>query len=102
MISCSNEKCDFYGLENGLPVHIIDEAIYEHCPTFIVATVDKFAQIPLSENPASLFGISNGKKPPDLIIQDELHLISGPLGTMTGLYEAAITSCVKKMELVQK
>ena len=91
IIRCPNNKCDFHAAQNGLPLHIIDEAIYCHLPTFIVATVDKFAQLPLSDKPAALFGITSNKKPPELIIQDELHLISGPLGTMTGIYEAAIS-----------
>ena len=96
IIQCSNNSCSFHEAENGLPLHIIDEAIYEHLPSFIVATVDKFAQIPLSEKPAALFGVSNGKNPPELIIQDELHLISGPLGTMTGIYEAAVTKLCER------
>lgn len=102
LIHCSNEECTFHGIENGLPLHIIDDAIYEHVPTFIVATVDKFAQIPLSDKPAALFGISNNKKAPELIIQDELHLISGPLGTMTGIYEAAITKLCESNGIAAK
>lgn len=86
-IKCSNSNCAF---STGLPVYLIDEEIYEHTPTFIVSTVDKFAQIALNQETSAIFGLNKNYLPPELIIQDELHLISGPLGTITGVYEAAI------------
>ena len=88
-IRCSNNECDFCNVL--LPLRLIDEEIYEYRPTFLVATVDKFAQIAIQGKTAALFATDNECLPPELIIQDELHLISGPLGTMTGIYEAAIT-----------
>ncbi len=87
LIHCSKPECEFH---EALPVYLIDEEIYEHTPSFIVATIDKFAQVALNYETTSLFGRNKGLLPPDLIIQDELHLISGPLGTITGLYEAGI------------
>lgn len=110
--------------KEGLPVVVVDEEIYRLLPTMMIATVDKFAQLPWNGRTQMLFGQVNGYcprhgfrspevedadshpkrnelpavksvshpllRPPDLIIQDELHLISGPLGSLVGLYETVI------------
>ncbi|MDF1738645.1 MAG: DISARM system helicase DrmA [Verrucomicrobiales bacterium] len=110
-ISCSNYECDF-SQGTGLPILTVDETIYRRLPCFLIATVDKFAAMPWEGRAGALFGRVNrydqkgfygptdpssmGTKMddilpgPDLIIQDELHLISGPLGTIAGVYETAI------------
>ena len=88
---CPDVRCDF---AEGLPLTVIDEEIYENPPTLLIGTVDKFAQLAWREGARSIFGISaSGEQqslPPELIIQDEFHLISGPLGSMVGLYEGVI------------
>ncbi|EXL01680.1 DNA/RNA helicase [Brucella anthropi] len=82
---CANSTCKMHGV---LPVFTVDEDVYDNRPTLLIGTADKFAQIVREKRTNSLFGVSEGS-PPDLIIQDELHLISGPLGTIAGAYEAA-------------
>ncbi|GAB2574112.1 helicase-related protein [Streptomyces capparidis] len=91
LVRCPNTGCAF-GTDLGLPVHLVDEAVYEAHPTLIIATVDKFASLPWRSATGALFNLDRGDgvKPPELIVQDELHLISGPLGTLTGLYETAV------------
>ena len=114
--------------DTGLPVVVVDEEIYRLLPSLIIATVDKFAQLPWKGETQALFGQVRQRcsrhgyvttdlastdwekpshdpkgvhqaasitpatrvRPPDLIIQDELHLISGPLGSLVGLYESAV------------
>jgi hypothetical protein len=73
-----------------LPVWTVDDSIYEKTPSLVIGTIDKFAQIARRKETRRLFGSGTGFRAPDLIIQDELHLISGPLGTLAGLYEVAI------------
>ena len=90
IVSCSNGLCYFSDKSVPMPVWSVDEDIYRECPGLVIATVDKFAQIVRSEKTGSLFGFSSSHDPPELVIQDELHLISGPLGSLTGLYEVAI------------
>ena len=80
----------------GLPVKVIDEEIYENPPTLLVGTVDKFALLPWYPESRSIFGIDRENSPPDLVIQDELHLISGPLGSMVGHYETLIEELCRR------
>jgi hypothetical protein len=90
---CVDSQC-LYSRRNGLPVHVVDQDIYEVRPSIVIGTVDKFAMMAWRPMASRLFGISrDGSRdvsPPGLIIQDELHLISGPLGSMVGLYEPVI------------
>lgn len=97
-VNCPSDVCDF---RRGLPVHLVDEAVYAHRPTLVIATVDKFASMPWRPASAALFNRDlDGVRPPELIVQDELHLISGPLGTLTGLYETAVDTLAERPKVI--
>lgn len=88
---CPDKGCHFY---ERLPLYFIDEQIYNNRPSFLIGTIDKFVQLTWNPKVRYLFGLNkDGNRelsPPNLIIQDELHLISGPLGTLSGIYETLI------------
>lgn len=116
-VRCRSRKCEFNS-KRILPIVAVDEPIYRRLPCFMIATVDKFAAMPWIGEVGKFFGRAErydqngfygpcdqpgGKAlpgghllPPDLIIQDELHLISGPLGTIAGLYEAALEELCRR------
>jgi hypothetical protein len=112
---CDNTKCNFSepdffeedNLRGAIPVNLCDETIYQHPPALLFGTVDKFAQLAHKVNGQKIgrnsdsrriFGTGNwetgkpqdGYLPPDLIIQDELHLLLGPLGSAVALFESAV------------
>jgi hypothetical protein len=100
--TCTKKHCDFGGEEgNILPCNVVDEAHYKQPPSLLIATVDKFARLTWSDKPNCFFK-KNGNRPPELIIQDELHLISGALGSIVGLYEVAIDSILASFKVYPK
>lgn len=92
LICPASGNCPFSSTKRPLPILVIDEDIYEERPTLVISTVDKLAMLAWREEAGALFGMESAASlsPPDLIIQDELHLIAGPLGSMVGLYESVI------------
>ncbi|MDX2853899.1 helicase-related protein [Streptomyces sp. PA03-3a] len=84
---CPRDECLFH---DELPVSVVDEHLYDRPPTFVLGTVDKFARLAWEARAGRLFGSAGGHRPPSLVIQDELHLLTGPLGTTVGLYESAV------------
>lgn len=88
---CPNDGCKF---RSRLPLYFNDEELYDFTPSLVIATVDKFAQLAWHPRARSIFGYGKDgvrlKNPPSLIIQDELHLINGPLGSVFGLYETVV------------
>lgn len=100
-VRCNNQRCVLHSGNISLPVFTVDEDIYRECPTLLIGTADKFAQIARKSKINDLFSVRKGN-PPDLIIQDELHLISGPLGTMAGLYEVAIDRMFTNQGIIPK
>ena len=93
---CRNRDCGFgASLDGVLPCNIVDEALYAEPPTMLVATVDKFARLAWEERANAFFGGGSQHRPPELIIQDELHLIASALGSVAGLYEAAIDTVLQ-------
>jgi hypothetical protein len=88
IIHCLNQKCTFH---KRLPIQVVDEVLYQNPPTLLFGTVDKFAMLAWQEDAHNFFKANTDEGlPPDLIIQDELHLLNGPLGSVTGLFESTI------------
>jgi hypothetical protein len=93
---CRNAHCAFHSGSSAtpLPCNVVDEALYDEPPTLLIGTIDKFARLAWEPRASAFFGGST-RRPPELIIQDELHLIAGPLGSIAGVYEAAIDTVLK-------
>jgi hypothetical protein len=116
-VHCVGRACPWNGARRNLPIVAVDDVLYRRLPAFLIATVDKFAGLPYESRAGALLGhverhdaegfygpsepragapLPAPLLPPDLIIQDELHLISGPLGTMVGLYETALDALCER------
>ncbi|WP_223483344.1 hypothetical protein [Stenotrophomonas sp. OVS01A] len=93
VFKCMSRACEF---KDEIPMQVVDEALYRSPPSILLGTLDKFAGLAWDDRPRAFFGLNDRSgPPPSLVIQDELHLISGPLGSIASPYELAIDSIIK-------
>ncbi|TDI77370.1 MAG: hypothetical protein E2O84_01135 [Bacteroidetes bacterium] len=91
---CVSRLCEFH---EHLPIAVVDQGLFQSPPTLLIGTIDKFARLAWDHRGRAFFAAGEtDTEPPGLIIQDELHLISGPLGTIAGIYEAAMDVAMGK------
>ncbi len=93
--NCTNPDCEFGRSDDHLPCRVVDESLYANPPSLLIATIDKFARLAWEERAGAFFGAGHDRRAPDLVLQDELHLIAGPLGSVAGLYEAGIETAIR-------
>lgn len=87
VVYCPRAECAFH---DAIPLSVVDDDLYENPPTFLLGTVDKFARLQFLPEAGSLLGLRGTTLQPSLLIQDELHLLSGPLGTTVAVFEAVL------------
>ena len=94
-LHCVKPACDFgRNPDLPLPFNVVDAALYDVPPSLLIGTIDKFARLPWTSEAGAFFG-DGSRRPPELVIQDELHLITGPLGSVAGLYEAGLETLLQ-------
>lgn len=93
VIHCTSADCRFH---DELPLAVVDDVLYEEPPTILLATVDKFARLQFKPEAGQLLGLNTMYRQPSMIIQDELHLLSGPLGTTVAVFDAVIQMLLSK------
>lgn len=109
----------------GIPIQAItvDKKLYASLPSMLVSTCDKIASSSYLPDAASFFGrvrtydpakgfsqrdLSQSRNliecenflPPSLVIQDELHLLEGPLGSSFGLFETVVDALAERPKYI--
>lgn len=93
VVHCTDKSCRF---ATELPLAVVDDVLYDAPPTILLATVDKFARLQFKPQAGRLLGLNTNFRQPSIIIQDELHLLSGPLGTTVAVFDAVIQLLLKR------